>query len=256
MSKNEGPSGKDFEQLVELNNTFDQQLAGLGREGESAEAGSTSSSQKAFSWKKLLFVPLLVAAGLILPFVVLVRTSVFTYLDYGLNGWLALVTGIVATVAILLTYGLFVSYWFNKRLGIHRYFVRAVLVLVTAYSLYGLLYYSSLNTKTDEINSYYRSLHPIMRVALTTITLADSDIVVTDIQRRPEDYAQMGLPENEHSLHYRQSNGYVHAVDLRTRDRAEWKNGLTRLAFWSVGLQTIRHSGTADHLHIYLPLNE
>ena len=254
MSKNEGPSEKDFEQLVELNNTFDQQLADLGR--ESAESGSSSSSQKTFSWKKILLVPLLLAAGLIIPFVVLVRTSVIVYLDYGFNGWLALVTGIVATVVLLLTYGLFVSYWFNKRLGIHRYFVRAVLVLVTAYSMYGLLYYSGLNTKTDEINSYYRSLHPIMRVALTTITLADSDIVVTDIQRRPEDYAQMGLPKNEHSLHYRQSNGYVHAVDLRTRGRAEWKNGLTRLAFWSVGLHNIRHNGTADHLHIYLPLNE
>lgn len=252
MADNEGASQKDFDELVALNNKFDQQLAELDK----GSAGTSSSSKKTFSWKRGLLTFLLLVASLIIPFIVLVRTSVFVYLDYGFNGWLALVAGIGATVILLLGYGLFVSLKYSKTIGIHRYFVRGILVVVTAYTLYGVLYYSSLNTKTDEINAYYRSLHPIMRVALTTITLADSDLVVTDIKRQPEDYAQMGLPQNQQSLHYVQSDGYVHAVDLRTRGRAEWKNGLTRLCFYAVGIYSIRHVGTADHLHVYLPLNE
>lgn len=128
--------------------------------------------------------------------------------------------------------------------------------MVLAYTFYGVMYYSSLNTKTDQIQSYYRSLHPIMRVALTTITLANDDLVVTDIRRNPEDYKRMGLSENEQSLHYVQSSGYVHAVDLRTKNRSAWKNGILKFSFNVVGLSTIRHRGTADHLHVYLPLNQ
>jgi len=254
MSDRGGPTQKDLDQLVELNNQFDQQLADLGKSSKSSTA--KAQSEKRFSWKKVLLTLVLLMASLIIPFIVLVRTSVFMYLDYGFNGWLALLAGIGATVGLLLVCGLVISFMYRKSLGIHRYLVRGVLILVTAYTLYGVLYYSSLNTKTDQINSYYRSLHPIVRVALTTITLADSDLLVTDIKRQPEDYAQMGLPKNQQSLHYVQPNGYIHAVDLRTRGRSEWKNGLTRLAICAVGLQSIRHVGTADHLHVYLPLNE
>jgi hypothetical protein len=125
-----------------------------------------------------------------------------------------------------------------------------------AYTLYGLLYYSGMNTKTEEVQNYYRSLHPIMRVAITTVTFADSYIVLTDIRRQPEDYAAMGLPENPHSLHYEQSNGYVHAVDLRTKGRPEWKNWLVGTSLNAMGLYTLRHEGTTDHLHVYLPLND
>jgi hypothetical protein len=45
----------------------------------------------------------------------------------------------------------------------------------------------------------------------------------------------------------------VHAVDLRTIGRAEWKNVLLNWYFRSMGFRTLRHVGTADHLHVSLP---
>lgn len=236
-----------FEQLKELNAQFDRQLNNIG--------GSSASSYS-FSGGKLLAKISLILAGLVLPFLVLIRTSVFIYSNYQMNGWWALTIGCFATVFLLLIYaGIFVY-----KVGLNQrgfaYIGYGILVLVASYSLYGVLYYSAQNTKTDEINSYYRSLHPIMRVTLTTITLADSDLVVTDIQRHPDDYEKMGLDENERSLHYVQSTGYVHAVDLRTKDNPQWQNWILKSAFQFVGLSTIRHVGTADHLHVYLPLNQ
>jgi hypothetical protein len=247
---------KNIDELTAINNKLDQQLANLEGTDTANTSSPSSTVRKWYAPPKLLVKALLLVAGLVIPFVVLVRTSVYMYLGQGFNGWLAITVGLAAAVTLLLGYALYATYKYNNRVGLHPYLVRGVLLLVTAFTLYGVLYYSSTNTKTDAINSYYRSLHPIMRVALTTITLADSDLVVTDIQREPADYAQMGLPENQQSLHYVQSDGYVHAVDIRTRNRAEWKNWMTQAAFRAVGLQTIRHVGTADHLHVYLPLNE
>lgn len=236
-----------FEQLKELNAQFDRQL-------HSIEVGSASSNS--FSWRKLLAKISLVLAGLVLPFLVLTRTSVFMYSNYQINGWWALTVGCFATVLLLLIYaGIFVY-----KIGVNqkgfKYIAYGILVLVASYSLYGVFYYSAQNMKTDEINAYYRSLHPIMRVTLTTVTLADSDLIITDIQRHPDDYKKMGLEEKGQSLHYTQKTGYVHAVDLRTKGRRQWKNWILKSAFNIVGLSTIRHVGTADHLHVYLPLNQ
>ncbi len=241
-----------FEKLVELNNQLDRRLKEL-RRGQDPPGKITAEH---FSWKRFLAKSLFVVVSLVLPFVVLVRTSVYMYSVYNFNGWLALVAGVLATILLLLGYGVFVSYRYENKFRLHKYIVHGIALLVCAYTLYGTMYYSSLNTKTNEIQSYYLSLHPIMRVALTTITLADSDLLVTDIKRNPDDYTRMGLPENQQSLHYLQSDGYVHAVDIRTAGRAEWKNVLTRLAVNLVGLKSIRHEGTADHLHVYLRLNE
>lgn len=239
-----------FEEIVRLNEKLDQQLKDFSR-------GSDSSNHpRKFSWKRFLIKLLLLVGSLVIPFIVLVHTSVYVYHAYHLNGWLALSVGVLATIFLLMGYAAFLTYRLGKGIRMHKYLVRGIIGLVTAYTLYGVFYYSSLNTKTDEIRSYYRSLHPIIRVALTTITLADSDLLVTDIRREAEDYSGMGLPEYQESLHYLRSDGYVHAVDLRTIGRSEWKNWLTSAAFSLVGLQTIRHVGTADHLHVYLPLNE
>lgn len=243
-----------FNELAELNKKFDQQLKEL--QGGDQSGGQPGGSSKSFSYKKLLLKILILGVCMVAPFIVLVRTSVYMYLSYQFNGWLALSVGVILTVLLLIGYGLFLAFRYGKGVRINKYITRGIVVLVMAYTLYGLLYYSSMNTKTEEIKSYYRSLHPIMRVALATTTLADSDLLVTDIQREPEDYQHMGLPVNQGSLHYVQSNGYVHAVDLRTRGRAEWKNWLTHMTINIIGLKTIRHVGTADHLHVYLPLND
>ena len=89
-------------------------------------------------------------------------------------------------------------------------------------------------------------------VALSTIVLVDPDLVVTDMGRVPESYRRMGLPVNHRTKHYRQSDGWVHAVDLRTRGRGEIRNRVVQLYFWSMGFSTLRHVGTADHLHVQL----
>jgi hypothetical protein len=64
----------------------------------------------------------------------------------------------------------------------------------------------------------------------------------------------MGLPPYERSLHLRQDDGYAHAVDLRTAGRSEWRNFLMRSYYRLMGFRTLRHVGTADHLHVSLPL--
>jgi hypothetical protein len=63
----------------------------------------------------------------------------------------------------------------------------------------------------------------------------------------------MGLPVSRESLHYRQADGWVHAVDLRTH--AGLKSLLVQWYFDLMGFDTLRHVGTHDHLHVSLPLS-
>jgi len=117
---------------------------------------------------------------------------------------------------------------------------------------YGLVSLGAQHTKSDAVQATYHQLHPLLRLATSTWVLADADLVVTDVARSREDYARMGLPVNEHSLHFPQATGYVHALDLRTRGRPEWQNRLVTRYYQSMGFRTLRHTGTADHLHISL----
>ncbi len=120
------------------------------------------------------------------------------------------------------------------------------------YCGYTLLYLSSVNTKTEDVRRYYTTVHPLLRVALSTAVLFDRDIVVTDTRREADDYTRMGLPTLDNSLHFPQPSGYVHAVDLRTIGRAPWRN-LTMVAYFRLlGFRTLRHVGSADHLHVSL----
>ena len=83
--------------------------------------------------------------------------------------------------------------------------------------------------------------------------MLDRDLVITDVARRPSDYVRMGLPVNHGSLHLVPPDGYVRAVDLRTTGRAWVRNVLTVAYFNLMGFDTLRHVGTADHLHVSLP---
>jgi hypothetical protein len=123
------------------------------------------------------------------------------------------------------------------------------LPLVVFYCGFSLLYLSRVNAK-PEVRAYYRTVHPHLRLALSTWILVDDKLVVTDMRRAREDYARMGLPVNETSLHYRQRDGWVHAVDLRTANRGWFRNRLVQVYFWGMGFNTLRHAGTADHLHV------
>jgi hypothetical protein len=125
--------------------------------------------------------------------------------------------------------------------------------LVGVFCAFSLLYLSASNTKSAEIRAAYARLHPILRLAVGTVRLVDTRLVVTDIERIPISYAAMQLARPVHSLHYAQDDGTVHALDLRTGGRGALRNGLVRFYFELLGFETLRHVGTADHLHVRLP---
>jgi hypothetical protein len=112
---------------------------------------------------------------------------------------------------------------------------------------------SGVNVKGEAVRREYRSLHPLLRLAASTVILVDRDLVITDMGRRSEDYGRMGLPFYERSLHFVQRDGYAHAVDLRTLGRSGPRNLLVAAYFEAMGFRTRRHVGAADHLHVSLP---
>lgn len=239
------------EELAALDKQLDQQL----RELQSIPKGKRKV-QRVFSVTGLIKKILLSVLVLTAPFFVLIRTSVYLYTNYQLNGWLALGGGVLITLLLLFLYVTAFTLRFQGNTRTISILYRAAASLLVAYLMYGLLFYSSITTKTADVQNYYRSLHPILRVTLATVSLADNELLVTDIQRFKGDYAAMGLPENKKSLHYVQGTGYVHAADLRTIGRSYLKNRMTAGILRLLGLKTIRHVGTADHLHVYLPLNK
>jgi len=192
------------------------------------------------------------AAIVALPFIVLVRGAVFFYQYGNVPTWLALAVAGLFTVGLVTLYA-----WslLRKFAGRPRVLVLAkwvALPLVVFYCGFSLLYLSRVNAKADDVRAYYTTVHPLLRMALSTWLLVDDRLVVTDMRRAREDYATMGLPVNETSLHYRQADGWVHAVDLRTANRGWLRNTLVQVYFWAMGFNTLRHVGTADHLHVDL----
>jgi len=159
-------------------------------------------------------------------------------------------------MGIVAGYATWISRRFSGRARATKMARWIALSVAAAWCGYTVLYLARVNAKTDQVRGYYRAVQPVLRAALGTAILVDPDIVITDMRRVPEDYARMGLPVNERTLHYRQKNGWVHAVDLRTRGRSAVKNRAVQLYFWSMGFRTLRHVGTADHLHVQLPVRE
>jgi hypothetical protein len=190
----------------------------------------------------------------VLPLVVLVRGGVFAYHVWAIGTWPALLLAILATALLLGAYAWIVS----RRLGVgekgRKFFVRGAMGVGGAYVLYALVFIASANVKSDEVRAEYASIHPLLRVASSVLVLVDPGSVITDAGRTPEDYWLMGLPPNEASLHFEQDDGFVHALDLRTSGRPELRNRTVELAFWALGFHSLRHVGTADHLHVSLRL--
>lgn len=166
--------------------------------------------------------------------------------------WPSLFLAALATALVLWGYAWFVTHRLGARPGAKRLFTRAAAGVGLAYVVYALVFVASANVKSDDVRSEYRSLHPLLRVAASALILVDPASVITDAGRTPEDYWLMGLPRNEASLHFAQGDGFVHALDLRTVGRAEWRNRSVELAFWFLGFHSLRHVGTADHLHVSL----
>ena len=193
-------------------------------------------------------------AALSLPFFVLVRGSMYAYQSMGWGTWSSIGLGVFGTMVVFSAY----ATWMWRRITgegrLPRTAQRMVIAVVAGYSMYGLLYLSSANAKTPELTDYYTSLHPLMRIAASTYLLFDREAVVTDLARTAEDYLQMGLPINEASLHFKLQDRYVHAMDLRTLGRSPLRNRVTAAYFRFMGFRSLHHVGTADHLHVSLPL--
>ncbi len=185
------------------------------------------------------------------PFLALIRGAVWLYRAQGLATWTALLLSGAATLALLSLYGVVISRRLDRpaRWGWTAKWVAAPLVV--CYCGLALLHLARENAKDDAVHSAYAATHPLLRLAVSTLILADRNAVVTDLARTPDDCRRMGLPLNRQSLHYVQADGWVHAVDLRTR------NGLRSLLvewyFQAMGFDTLRHVGTRDHLHVSLP---
>ena len=195
--------------------------------------------------ERALLASLKALAVVALPFLVYVRASVSLY-GRGVNPWIAILLAAILTLAIVAGCVMLLAH----RVPIVLRW--AALPVVFTWCVYAAFYLSRVHVKSDAVRSYYSSVNPILRVALSTIVLIDPDLVVTDMGRVRSDYRRMGLEVNERTKHYRQKDGWVHAVDLRTRGRGVIRNRLVQLYFWSMGFSTLRHVGTADHLHVQL----
>ena len=205
---------------------------------------------------KALFTLLLVIGLGIFPFFILIRTAVFLNLAKDWNGWASLLGGIVACTMLLGIYVLFLFRKVKKKKLLAQFGFGGIAVLVGNFCIYSLLYLSGVNAKTEDVREVYRSLHPILRVAVATTTLAENDLVITGIKRTKEDYISWGLTPRQSSLHYEQKDGFVHAIDLRTIGHSEFRNKALEWSLRAMGLQVIRHVGTADHLHVALAVTE
>lgn len=186
-----------------------------------------------------------------LPFFVLVRGAVFFYERGRVPAWLALLVAALLTTGLVTLYASWLLRTLTGRSPVLLVAKWVALPLVLFYCGFSLLYLSRVNAK-PEVRAYYTSLHPLLRLALSTWILVDDGLVVTDMRRSREDYPRMRLPVNETSLHYRQADGWVHAVDLRTAHRGWVRNRMVQVYFWMMGFGTLRHVGTADHLHVEL----
>ncbi len=194
-----------------------------------------------------------------LPFVLFIRVSIYAHHNHQLHAWISILTGAGVTAILLFIYFSWIYGRITGKIGSFSRMKRRLalsLVFVFGFAVQALFYISAKNLKHRELSTEFRSLHPILRLSISTLLILDRDAVLTDAQRQPEEYRKMGLKSKKNSLHYVQSDGYVYAVDLRTKNRNEIRNQLLALYFRLMGFRTLRHIGTADHLHVSLVLIE
>lgn len=208
----------------------------------------------------LLFRFVLQLLGLLwlagLPFILLLRVSVWVHVHYQPYAWLSILAGAMAMSLVLWGYFLFLHQQFVKKIIRPKAMQRnyAVLfVLVLAYCGNSVWSISTYNVKEEALKVEFRKLHPVLRLGIGTLILLEKELLLTDAERQPEDYQQMGLASKRYSLHYEQSSGYVHAVDIRTKGHSWLRNSLIQGYFKLMGFNTLLHRGTAPHLHVSLP---
>lgn len=137
-----------------------------------------------------------------------------------------------------------------KRTGL---LLLAVPLMVAGVGLAGIARFPERHFKDGQVAAEWGQLHPTLRLALWVVALEDWDMVLTDIARTPERYVGMGIEPPGESRHYVDEDGYARAVDLRVADAGPLRNWIRQGVLLMMGLETLRHEGTADHLHMALP---
>lgn len=222
--------------------------------------GAKRGKKPSWTFLQLLLFPAQAILLLVLPFFLLIRVSLFLHLVVGIGPWWALAAGIALTFVLVGFY----LHWLVRKLSAKRKLQPSAKrrswwvagILTGLFCIYTLFLLSEGNAKTKDIHGQYTSVHPILRLAIGGTTLFDRATVITDLSRVSEDYEGMGLATKGRSLHYQQSDGYVHAADLRTIGRSEWRNRTVEALLRLLGFNTLRHTGSADHLHVSLPTLE
>lgn len=204
---------------------------------------------------KILRIFIFIIFIALIPFILLIRLSIWFHVEFQYAAYVSIVAAIFAVASLLFIYFSFIHTFITGRFGDYsglkrRYII--ALLFVFLYTGQALFFISGSNVKSKELASEFQSLHPILRLGTSTLTLLDKKLILTDAERAPEDYRKMGLPTKGNSLHYPQSDGYVYALDLRVKSRSEFRNALVKLYYKLMGFKTLRHVGTADHLHISL----
>ena len=183
---------------------------------------------------------------------VFVRAAVEFYrAGYGTTATIAC-AGVIVLIALSLL-GVALSVHVTGRRARFGVILRWIaLPAVVLWSAFSLFYLSKANAKTPSVREAYTSLHPVLRLAVSSAIIADGDLVVTDARRNAADYRRMNLPVFERTMHYQQPDSWVHAIDVRTIGHNEVRNFALTWYFRAVGLRVVRHVGTADHLHVEL----
>lgn len=205
---------------------------------------------------QLLWLLLRLFLVIALPFFALLRTTTWLYLDKSWFWVPAMVGGMLTATLVVSLYAWGVKELLGVKQRSLRWLTGFSFLLVLGYTLYTTSALSSQNLKHQNLQQEFGQLHPILRLGTGTLVLIDSDLLVTDLSRTPADYRRMGLPPKQYSLHFVQKDGYAHALDLRTQGRFELANFLTEAYFRLAGFGTLRHVGTADHLHVSLAPHE
>ncbi len=220
----------------------------------------TAKKGGGLSFLSFILWPLKMVLGLVLPFFLLLRGSVTLYEMTEWNPYLCILVGAVAAMIALYIYlSWMIGHIVSSKKGsetVRKINLRIVLIAVGGFCVYAIMYLAAGNAKTSSVRDEYGSTHPLIRLGISTFILFDSDLVVTDMSRTHFDYETMGLAKKKRSLHFVQSDDYVHAIDLRTNDRSEWRNTLLNWYFKAMGFRTLRHVGTGDHLHVSLMIHD
>jgi hypothetical protein len=128
--------------------------------------GSGSRSWRLIRWTALAIVALL------LPFWVLILGSTIAAETLDIGPWMSLLVAAVATSSLIAIY-----FWVaTRRLGQRpgRWIPRLSVAVVLAYCVYGLVFISPKHLKDPEIAETYTSLHPVIRLSLSTLVLVDA----------------------------------------------------------------------------------